>query len=64
MDFSVNSVNTTHFRLNCLRYFMSKACNMVPPELKDLNDVGINLKLENGNQSNANENYVCHICTV
>ena len=38
-DFSVSSVNTTHFGLNFLRYFASKVWNMVPLELKDLNDV-------------------------
>ena len=38
-DFSVSSVNTTHFSLNSLRYFTSKVWNMVPLELKNLNDV-------------------------
>ena len=38
-DFSVSSVNTTHFGLNYLRYFASKVWNMVPLELKNLNDV-------------------------
>ena len=38
-DFSVSSVNTTHFGLNSLRYFASKIWNMVPLELKNLNDV-------------------------
>ena len=38
-DFSVSSVNTTHFGLNSLRYFASKVWNMVPLELKNLNDV-------------------------
>ena len=33
-DFSVSSVNTTHFGLNSLRYFASKVWNMVPLELK------------------------------
>ena len=38
---------------------------MVPLERKNLNDVEVlNMKLENGNQSNANVHYVCHICTV
>ena len=64
IDFSVSSVNTTHFGLKSLQYFVSKVCNMVPPELKDLNVVEINLKLENGNQCKSNVNYVCHICTV
>ena len=40
-DFSVSSVNTTHFGLNSLRYFASKVWNMVPLELKNLNDVEI-----------------------
>ena len=40
-DFSVGSVNTTHFGLNSLRYFASKVWNMVPFELKNLNDVEI-----------------------
>ena len=40
-DFSVSSFNTTHFGLNSLRYFASKVWNMVPPELKNLNDVEI-----------------------
>ena len=38
-DFSVSSVNTTHFGLNSLRYFASKVWNMVPLEVKSLNDV-------------------------
>ena len=64
-DFSVSSVNTTHFGLISLRYFASEVWNMVPLELKNLNDVeNLNLKLENGNQNNANVRYVCHICTV
>ena len=41
MNFSVSSVNTTHFGLNSLQYFASKVWNMVPPELKNLNDVEI-----------------------
>ena len=40
-DFSVNSVNITHFGLNSLRYFASKVWNMLLLELKDLNDVEI-----------------------
>ena len=40
-DFSVSSVNITHFGLNSLRYFASKASNMVPLEIKNLNDVEI-----------------------
>ena len=44
-DFSVSSVNTTHFGLNSSRYFAiimeygPILWNMVPLELKDLNDV-------------------------
>ena len=38
-DFSVSFVNTTHFGLNFLRYFVSKIWNMVPLELKNLNGV-------------------------
>ena len=38
-DFSVNSVNTTHFGVNSLRYFASKVWNMVTLELKNLNDI-------------------------
>ena len=41
IDFSVSSANTTHFGWNCLRYFASKVWNMVPPELKNLNDIDI-----------------------
>ena len=64
-DFSVSSVNTTHFGLNSLRYFISQVWNMVPLELENLNNVEIfNLKLENGNQCNANVHCVCHIYTV
>ena len=64
-DFSVSSVDTTHFGLNSLRYFASKVWNMVPLELENLNELKfLNLKLENGNQCNANVHYVCHICTV
>ena len=37
-DFSVSSANTTHFDLNSLRYFASKVWDMVPLELKNLND--------------------------
>ena len=37
--FSVSSVNTTHFSLNSLRYFGSNVWNIVPLELKDLNNV-------------------------
>ena len=40
-DFSVNSVNTTIFVLNSLRYFASKVWNMLLLELKNLNDVEI-----------------------
>ena len=36
-DFSVSSVNTSHFGLNSLRYFASKVWNLVPFEL-NLND--------------------------
>ena len=38
-DFFVSSVNTTHFGLNSLRHIASKEWNMVPLELKNLNDV-------------------------
>ena len=40
-DFSVSSINTTHFGLNSLRYFASKVWNMVPLELKNVNDFEI-----------------------
>ena len=40
-DFSVSSVNTAHFGLNSLRYFALTVWNMVPLELKNLNDVEI-----------------------
>ena len=40
-DFSVSSVNTTHFGLNSLRYFASKVWNIIPLELKNLNGVEI-----------------------
>ena len=40
-DFSVSSVNTIHFGLNFPRYFASKVWNIVPFELKNLNDVEI-----------------------
>ena len=45
-NFSVSSVNITHFDLNSLQYFASKAWNMLPLELKNLNDVAI-IKSEN-----------------
>ena len=65
IDFSVSSVNTTHFSLHSLRYFASEVWNMVPIELKNQVTLkSLNLKLENGNQCNANLHYVCHICTV
>ena len=38
-DFTVSSVNTTHFGLNFLPYFASKVWNIFPLELKNLNDV-------------------------
>ena len=41
IDFSVSSVNTTHFGLNSLQYFASKVWNMVPLDLKNLSDIGI-----------------------
>ena len=41
IHFSLSSVNTTHFGLNSLRYFASKAWNMVPLELKNLSDIEI-----------------------
>ena len=40
-DFSVSAIITTHFDLNSLQYFASKVWNMVPLELKNLNDVEI-----------------------
>ena len=46
IDFSVSSVNVTHFGSNSLRYFASKVSNMVPLELKRLNNVEF-LKCEN-----------------
>ena len=45
-DFSVSSVNITQFDLNSLQYFASKVWNMLPLELKNLNDVAI-FKSEN-----------------
>ena len=39
INFSVSSVNTTHFGLNSPRYFTSKVWNMVPFEHKNLSDV-------------------------
>ena len=45
-DFSVSSVNITHFDLNSLQYFTSKVWNMLLLELKNLNDVAI-FKSEN-----------------
>ena len=54
IHFSLSSVNTTHFGLNSLRYFASKAWNMVPLELKNLSDIeSLSLKLENAKQCNA-----------
>ena len=38
---SASSVIATHFGLNSVRYFASKVWNMVPFELKNLNDVEI-----------------------
>ena len=40
-DFFLSSVNTIHFGLNSLRYFASKAWNIVPLELENLSDVEI-----------------------
>ena len=38
-DFSVSFVNTTHFGLHSLHFFFaSKVLNMVPLDLKDLNN--------------------------
>ena len=37
-DFSGSSANTTHSGLNSLQYFASKVWNIVPLELKNLND--------------------------
>lgn len=45
-DFSVSSVNASHFGLNNLRYFVSKLWNMVPFELKNLNDFNLFIKSE------------------
>ena len=36
IDFSVSSINTWCYGLNCLRYLASKAWNIVPLELKNL----------------------------
>ena len=41
IDFSVSSVNTTHFGLHSLQHFPSKVWNIVPLELKNLSDVEI-----------------------
>ena len=41
INFSVSSVNTTHFRLNSRRYIASKVWNMVPLKPKNLNDIGV-----------------------
>ena len=58
-DFYVNCFYT-HFRLNSLRYFASKVWNMVPPELKNLNDVETFIsQVRDGSKNNANAN--CHI---
>ena len=40
-DFSVSSVNNNHFGLNSIEYFASKVWNMVPLELKNLNNIEI-----------------------
>ena len=54
IHFSLSSVNTTHFGLNSLRYFASKAWNMAPLDLKNLSDIeSLSLKLENAKQCNA-----------
>ena len=59
--FSVNCMKTNHFGLDSLRYFASKVWNMVPPELKNLNEVKcVNLELENWNQRSANTNSVIY----
>ena len=39
IGFTVSSVNTPHFSSNSLQYFASKVWNMVPLELKNLNNV-------------------------
>ena len=39
INFSVSSVNTTHFDLNSPRYFTSKVWSMGPLEHKNLSDV-------------------------
>ena len=64
VDFSVGSVNTTHFGLHSLRCFASKVWNMVPLELKNLSDIEIHKSRINGKQYNANVYYLRHICTV
>ena len=64
VDFSVSSVNTTHFGLHSLRYFASKVWNMVPLELKNLSDIEIHKSRINGKQYNANVYYDRYICTV
>ena len=50
IDFSVSSVSTTHFDLNSLQYFGSKVWNMVPLELKNLNDVEIKSEIRKWEQ--------------
>lgn len=47
------------FWINALRYFARNIWNMVPPKLKNKNDVEI-FKYEN-RTSNANANSACHI---
>ena len=58
-DFFRNSVNSSKYGLNSIRFFASKVWQMVPMEMKNLKRVLkiLKIKLENGNQMDVTVNY-------
>ena len=58
-DFFRNSVNSSKYGLNSIRFFASKVWRMVPMEMKNLKRVLkiLKIKLENGNQMDVTVNY-------
>ena len=64
-DFFRNSVNSSKYGLNLIRFFASKVWQMVPMKIKNLKSLGdFKNKLENGNQMDVTLNYTKTLCQI
>ena len=64
-DFFRNSVNSSKYGLNSIRFFAAKVWQMVPMEIKNLKNLKIlKTKLEDGNLMDVTVNYAKALCQI